>query len=364
MAIWKRRAVRAAFVSAFSTLLALQAGALDRGVNPTPPDIVVLVSPLQESGVPFGQMIADAAQFKLESFGLDSRIDLISPTEDASPMKRAEAAGASAVLVCSYRVDGQQMAVTLGWYDPQTRAATASAVGRGEMDLHLDGVIFAALDDILGKVGSQLQALEARKAAQAPAPDAPPVKKAALDEPPPVLPPQNAPAAVAQEPGKTGAGIRLLLAGGFAPFVPIGAASSYFTLGYLPSLLVSLLLPTPAGPVGVGVYTGMDYFAAVGLIDTSDNYLIPVGIDVRYELDAGLLRPFIHITGGPALLMMVTGTQGTTFGVMPFLKSGIGLEIRLTSWLGIVAAADYDIYFEMPYLIMGFTPSVNMAVRL
>jgi hypothetical protein len=359
-----RRAALAALAAAFSTFLILHAGALDKSTGPPPPDIVVLVDPLQESAVPFGHVIADAAHYRLESLGLDAQIDLVSPSEDASPRPRAEATGASAVLVCSYRVDGRQMAVTLGWYDSQTGAATASAEGRGDVDLHLDGVILAALDDILAKVGSQLQALQARKTAQAAAASAPPVKPVSVAAPPPVLPAQEAPVAAAVEPTKAPAGIRLLLAGGFAPFVPVGAASSYFALGYLPSLLASFLLPTRAGPVGIGVYTGMDYFAAVGLIDTSNNYLIPIGIDVRYELDAGSLRPFIHVTAGPALLVMVTGTQGTRLDVMPFLKSGIGLEYRITSWLGIVAAADYDIYFEMPYLIMGFTPSVNMAVRL
>ncbi len=157
--------------------------------------------------------------------------------------------------------------------------------------------------------------------------------------------------------------MRLLVSGGFAPFLPTGAASYYFGLGYLPSVLVSLLIPTLVGPVGIGIYTGVDFFTAVGLVDTSDNYLIPFGVDFRYELDAGLFRPFFHLVGGPALLVMVTGSQGTMSGFVPFLKSGIGLEVRINPWLGVSALIDYDVYFETPYFLMGFSPSLNFAVR-
>lgn len=330
-----------------------------------PPDIVVLINPLQKSRElePFRQVIADATQYKLGRAGLTSEIAEGSADADAEPQPRAAAVGAAAALVCRYQVQRQEMAVTFGWYDTKASSAAASVEARGEVDLHLDGVIFGALDEILGKVQDRIQALMAKKVTETPAP-LPPGK---APEKPPALEPARVPqpgSAAEREKPAAPTGIRVLVAGGFAPFLPTGAAAYYFGIGYLPTLLVSVLIPTPVGPVGVGLLSGMDYFSAVGLTDNSENYLIPIGADVRYELDFGLLRPFFHLSGGPALLIMVTGTQGTLTDVIPFLRTGIGVELTINPWLGVNTVLDYDVYFEMPYLIMGFSPSVNMAVRL
>ena len=107
----------------------------------------------------------------------------------------------------------------------------------------------------------------------------------------------------------------------------------------------------------------MDYFAATGTLASSDNYLIPMGLDLRYEIGAGGLRPYFHLVGGPALLVMVTSTQGTLVDVLPFLKTGIGLEVDIGPRFGVSALVDYDVYFEMPYLLTGFSPSVNMVLH-
>ena len=156
---------------------------------------------------------------------------------------------------------------------------------------------------------------------------------------------------------------RLLLSGGFAPFLPTGAASYYFGVGYLPSLLASFIVATPVGPMGIGAYVGMDYFSATGVGESSVNYLMPLGLDLRYELGSGFLRPFFHVAGGPALLIMATDTRGTVIDILPFMKSGVGLKVEIAQGLGISALIDYDVYFEMPYLIMGVAPSLNMVFR-
>jgi hypothetical protein len=51
---------------------------------------------------------------------------------------------------------------------------------------------------------------------------------------------------------------------------------------------------------------------------------------------------------------MVTGTRGTPVDILLFLKSGVGLGQYVVNWLGI----------KMPYLLTGFSPSVNMKVHL
>ncbi len=315
------------------------------------PDILVLINQPSQKAQDFTPLIAEAASYKLGNLGLASQVVSTTPSEAVSPLPRIKATGASAALVCSYQVNGGQMVFTLTWYDAQSDTSVAVQT-RGPMDLHLDGVILAAIDDILAKVQARVSALSARRAAL----------NIPAKPPTPTLPPaEGAASAVGQRSPVVHAAHRLLLSGGFAPFVPTGAASYYFAFGYLPSLLASLFIDTPVGPVGIGVYTGMDYFAAIGTLDSADDYLIPMGLDLRYELGTGGLRPYFHLVGGPAVLVMVTSTQGTFVDVLPFLKTGIGLDIDINSWLGVSALVDYDVYFEMPYLLTGFSPSVNMV---
>jgi len=327
------------------------------------PDVVIVVDPMQDDAEPFVPVVGGAAQFKLQSVGLSARIDTALPSENVDPIPRAQRAGAAAALVCSYSLQGRQMAVTISWYDVAAGTAAASVDTRGDVDLHLDDVILGLLDNLLGRVKDRVRALVASGNRFVPSAVAPGQDQGAPLEPAHPQPAGPADATRAVSPQEKQAA-RLLIAGGFAPFVPTGAASAYFGVGYLPSTLVSVLLPTRAGPVGVGLYTGMDYFSAVGSLDTSQTFLIPIGMDVRYEIGSGALRPWFHVAGGPALLVMQTGGQGTISGVMPFLRSGIGVSYRFGQRVGAAIAADYDVYFEMPYLITGFSPSVLVEVVL
>jgi hypothetical protein len=155
----------------------------------------------------------------------------------------------------------------------------------------------------------------------------------------------------------------VLLAASFAPFIATGAASYYFTLGYLPSILASLIFTTTAGRIGLGLSAGVDYFYATGSEDTSDNYMFPLGVDVRYEFAQPRFVFFLHLAGGPAVLLILTGSHQTLVNFVPFVRSGVGAEIFLSPLLGIGINADYEIYFVMPYLLMGFTPAVSMTFR-
>ncbi len=316
-------------------------------------DVVVLISPAQKQDEVFRQVIADAAQYKLQGLGL--RTLVVAATQEETQQPLAKQRGATAALVCRYGVEGRHMDVTLGWYDATTGASPEVVQTSGEVDLKLDSVILAALDEMIAKVHDRIQAMSGPNASNAvrPAQQTTDAAGGAIA----VVTPSSARPGTAQN-------HRLLFSGGFAPFLPTGAAAYYFTLGYLPSLLASIFIDTPMGPLGLGLYVGMDYFTATGSQDSANTYLLPFGVDIRYELGSAFLRPFFHVVGGPALFVLVTGTQGTVTSLVPFLKSGIGLDLLVTGSLGINVLGDYDVYFEMPYLVMGFSPSVNMELRL
>jgi hypothetical protein len=322
---------------AFSFLMVLAPARILPAVTQhrTPVVLILLRSSTGAEARSLRALIVDAITVEMEARDIDAVSSNDGFTEESEVFSIAEGRKADFAVSGTYMLAGGSVEVHLRWFDLQEKKVFPDASLSASLDLRFDSAVSGFIGQMLDEHQERLVSLPAL--------------------PPPALPP---PASSPQEPApaskRAPTSTRLLVSGGFAPFLPAGAASYYFGLGYLPSLLVSLLVPTPVGPVGIGIYAGVDYFAAVGLVDTSDNYLIHFGVDFRYELDAGLFRPFFHLVGGPSILVMVTGSQGTLTDLMPFLKSGIGLS----------ALIDYDVYFETPYFLMGFSPSLNMAVRL
>lgn len=163
MSVINVRGVRALALTLFFTLLAFSGQAADRQPPAALPDVVVVIDPLEQSGEAFRQVIADAAEYKLAKLGLAAQI--ASPSaKDVEPPSPGTSFGAAPVsLVCRYEVNGLEMSVVLRWYDSQNKTITATVQTSGQMDLHLDGIILAAMDQILEKVKDRIQTLTARK---------------------------------------------------------------------------------------------------------------------------------------------------------------------------------------------------------
>ncbi len=305
------------------------------------PDVLVIVHPQGAPGDEFRQVVADAIRIELESLGLSVALS-------------AGSAGSAPVAIdCSYSVFGDEISVSMGWYESRDGSLAAKAEKSGRIGLRLDTIVLEALDSILTTLRDRVRELAAARK----------ITNAAVSTAGQQAEPAARSGTVSQSPGGKSS-TQLLLVGGFAPFIATGAASYYFTLGYLPSVLASLVFDTAAGRVGIGIYAGMNYFAAQGAADSSDNFLIPVGADVRYELELSRFLFSLHFTGGPATLVVLTASGNTFVNVIPFLKSGIGAEFLIRPWLGISFTVDYEIYFEVPYLFMGITPSLGMTFRL
>ena len=92
--------------------------------------------------------------------------------------------------------------------------------------------------------------------------------------------------------------VRLSLSPSFAPFLPVGPASSYFSFGLFPALLVNLQFVTSGGRFAVGLCAGMNFFSATGPTDSASSFLVPLGVDVRYEIGSGApFLAFAHVAG-------------------------------------------------------------------
>ncbi len=160
-------------------------------------------------------------------------------------------------------------------------------------------------------------------------------------------------------------GARLLIAPSLAPFLAVGAASYYFPIGYQ-SLLHVDFLPAAAGArLGLGILLGVTAFQAQGATESSLGFLVPVGLSLRYSLELGRRWAVLfQLGGGAALLLLGTDSQGSLAKMLPYVRSGIGAELALGRRLGLGLEAAYEVYFERPYLIMGFAPGLCLNWRL
>jgi hypothetical protein len=370
----------------FLALLPLQLGHADQAAGKIPPaDVLFAVFPAQSAAQAFVPVVVQAIRYKLTERGLV----VLSADDAKDPAQintQARKEGVPIVLSCGISAsDTRLLAISLEWRDLQKPSPPVRKDNSGPLDITLDSVILQALDSLIGEVSQRVDELVAARAtaastsAAAAGPAAGTGTTTATGGQPaggtgtaaaPALPPaggaagQTPPSAVTGPPAVAGRPY-FALDTGVAPFVPVGVASQYFPVGVLPVVGARIVFPTPSGRIAFGLYAAAIYFMAEGNIDTSQNLLVPVGVDVRYEIGNG--APFLlftHLSGGPAMLVIASSSQGTLTDLTAYFKAGLGATFMFNPRLGLSFAADYEVYFEMPYLIMGFTPWVAMSFKL
>jgi hypothetical protein len=368
-------------------------------------------------------IVTEVMRYGLEREGLKVSIaESVSPTgavkDDSDLLRNAVEKQASVALSCRYSSNGTEVDLTVKWYDAQNGALVASTRKKGNVDLQFDIVILQTLEALLAQVGNTVKELTAVKSEAAGEQTLPPAEASNLAQPTSALtvtpgaagaeaaapggaaveaiPPGGATAGTAVQPVQPGGsstapegspvatqlpetpqqpgtgtrepvitGPALYMSAGFSPFFSLGAAADYFTLGYRAPVIAGFLFSTPVGGFGIGLYANLNYFLAQGIVETSQSFLAPFGPDLRYELDMGpLFSLHIHLSGGPALLILSTPSRGILGKVLPFGMGGIGMEIHIFPGLGIGLGADFEVFFETSYPIMGVSPSLTMSVRL
>ena len=133
----------------------------------------------------------------------------------------------------------------------------------------------------------------------------------------------------------------------------------------LPSVSLSYLFQGQLTRLGLGLYGGVNFFTATGSIASSDNMIVPMGLNLRYEIGSER-HPCVQfgVSGGPALFLMNSTANGTLTGLTFFGRGTLGVRLPLGSNFGITIEAGYDVYWEQPSPIMGFSPSVLTTIRL
>jgi hypothetical protein len=320
-------------------------------------------------------VLEDAVAYRLKRQGLDTTfLHQKNQESESALIRRALAAHAAFSLLCSYAGSRSEMRIAMRWYDIENKSVAAAVDCKGRVDLRLDTLILRALDDLLVRVQDRIEAVLARqpaRPAEIPSTEPSPVDPGFALQPPAGESPPAAPPADEANPltppapdhGK--AGIRFLLSPEIAPFIAVGAASYYFKVGAQATAALDFLIPTRSGHLGVGALVGVSFFSAQGTLDKALSFLVPLGADLRYGLSLGpRLSLMFHLAGGPALLVMSLASGDPLTKVLPFVASGIGLELGLSRVLYLGIDAGYGVYFETPYLIMGFTPALNLSWRV
>ena len=342
----------------------------------------------------FQSIIAQSIRWNLERKNLGvMEKDTRSYAEDgiADPFQlldKEDRNTADFVLLSEYSNRGQELEICMVWYDPQTGERLQEVTRRGRKDLVMDKMIREVVHELLAAVEPSLEDLPLR---ELPA-------EQSLFQPVSVgtvsggassansangHAPQNLPSADGSstrpsppsEDGGHGKSVQspddpqnvkhFEIALGCAPFVTTGVASEYFKLGILPSMSLSYLFQGQLMRLGLGLYAGVNVFTATGSVASADNYIIPLGVNLRYEI-GNERHPCVQfgISSGPALFLMNSTANGMLTGLTFYGRGSLGVRLPIGSTFGITIEVGYDVYWEQPSPIMGFSPSVLTAIRL
>ena len=221
------------------------------------------------------------------------------------------------ILAGQFSSSENELSVEFNWYDVEENRISASVSTKGKIDLTLDWVIAQALDEIIDQVKEELtvplpaesQELTARietgnresatepKAGGTSASGAGGAVQVGSDDS----------ARDLEAAGIRSAPVRktMEIVTGFAPFITTGDSSEFFKIGYLTEMYLTFCLNLPVGQLGLGVQFGVNIFNTQGLVSSTENLLIPMGIDIRYVYGQGMpMGLFLHLDGGPAIMIV------------------------------------------------------------
>ncbi len=312
------------------------------------------------------------------------------PTDTESLRQAAGRAGAAYVLTCSYSSDGEELAMRFRVLDVAAEQWSPPASAEGKIGLTLDWTINEGLGRALNVAGlpqvvrSHSSGAPRAAAGAAPGPTGTPGtgdgafantsfspvhNLPGASTPPAEEPPAEGNTRVQprpaepQVPSRPARRTRFQVASGFAPFIAAGEATSYFTLGTMTQLSFNFRIDMGAGQLGIGGFAGLGLFRTQGIVAAADDYLVPLGGELRYVLD-GVLGVFVHAGGGAAVLVVDTAAGEPVAKPVPYALGGLGLTLPFSRFLGLSLDLSYGAFFEGSVIIMGFVPAAQLYVSL
>jgi hypothetical protein len=316
-------------------------------------NILIAVSPLVENRDPeLESLISEALQVEFQRAGLEvtilsdlPRMGAAVGLEDILPVARTE--GFDLAGACGYLEEESGVRIELACGDTQNIDISAEVSTTTTVNLSLDTVFTEAV----GRIIERIEAMTPGKNFDPERRDDPGEETAAEEQPDREI----------ESPERRE---RFFLSFGSAPFLALGKTNLYFNIGILSSLHGNYLFPTRAGDIGIGLYVGVNYFQATGLILSATNLLLPLGVDIHYGTSSEqTIRLFLHLTGGMSIFLLLPDNADVLSKMVPYFSAGVGAGIQFKRLVAVELDASFFMFFEEYYPIMGLAPSLHINFR-
>jgi hypothetical protein len=269
------------------------------------------------------------------------------PSRATAGLSEAAAQNSQYLLLGDYSTTPKDFTLRLELYDVATSRLIRESTASGRIGLSLDSVVEAVLDTALA--GIEFRPVAAPEtAARIPAPAIPTVGGTGV----PVAGPSSGRKIFA-------------ITSGAAPFITMGDASAYASLGILATLSADFRFPLGPGVLGAGVLSGACVLDAAGVVAAARLIIVPIGADLFYSMnEGGFPGIVIHLSGGPALINVDSDYSGSLTKAIPYLLAGLSLDLPFSRSFGLAVDVDWAAFLESAsFLIMAFAPEVSVYVR-
>ena len=344
-------------------------------------------------------LLVDSVTLELSDRGMQVVPGKGFPRSVAEAVAQTSAGDADFALVGTYALLERQVLLELQWIDAGEGRLAAQASRRGPLDLSFDAIVADAVREVLAGQSARLASLPPRESrpeahpavpltasameeriASLALPDVTPAETqlpASLQDPAPAVQPAAQPQPLpanepsvtlgpGQQPAAQSPALRkIAFAAGAAPFISTFTAAKYFAMGLSVTLAGQYRLRMPGGFLGLGGTTGVHVFEGKGDYASAQFYLVPLGPDVWYgTLTGSPIDFFAHVNGGAAVFLATPSGGNTLAKVVPYVQGGVGMTVSIAKAVGFSIESSYAAYFDSPYPIMVYTPSILVLVRL
>lgn len=257
-------------------------------------------------------------------------------------VNEARDADADFILLGLVSLDGSDVTVSLSLFLVETSEELSRALTTVEVGLTLDRAIAGLTGNVLEQARPYLiaAARERRDAAG----------------------PRTEPDVASEPDTRTPRDHFVDIATSFAPLVPVADAARYLGPG-MGATAVIHVLPFPGNTVGVGVRARAVLTTATGIATSADLLIAPIGLSVGYTAPSSPFVPFARLAGGVAYIRATHEVLGEFESVVPYANAEIGTRFVVVGPIALEAFVGFEACLEESLLILGFAPSIGVALR-
>jgi hypothetical protein len=267
-----------------------------------------------------------------------------------SVVDRGRKMDADYVVSFSYTISEGTLALGLACVDVAQEQVVSRSAVRGGLDLEVDRLIAEAVDLLLQPLADSLRYSSGTQETK---PDREPRQREPIEIAEIVQAPLPKVLAVSRP---------IEFALGMAPFFPVGEASNLFGAGYMMTTGIAWRLAKQAGHIRLGFVTSALIYRAEAPGVSAGNLLVPFGLEASYRsgLSPGF---FVRASGGGALLAVDPNDTGYLTKLVPYVSSGVGVELLPTDSFGMAFDVSYYVFIEQQTPIMGYAPTIGAFLR-